>query len=494
MPRNRHILMAAAAGLLMVGVVMVRSAGMGVGGGDAGGAAAVPEALPYAEYLGAPVASAAGAAWRTGRETLGLDERGGERHPLYAALALAAMLLGSRLDVTRLAGPRVREGGSGGPGGSSGGGGGALRRPPVLLVGALAVALGCVLLTFVPGLSRSVNGSSRWLWVGPVSFQPSELVKWTLVPALAWWCAAQNAGGADGMRRFGRGLLPALGLVAAAAGLVLVEDLGTGVLIGAVALAVLLAGGARLWQLGLIAPVVAAAVAGAIATSPYRVGRLTAFLDPWADPRGTGYHPIQSLAAFADGGLFGRGLGNGTQKFHLPEDTTDFIFPVFAQELGAPGAVALVGLYLVLLWVGLAVAAGRPGPFPRLFAFGVLGTVGAQAAINLAVTTVVVPTKGIALPLVSAGGTGWVLTAFMIGLVAGLDGRGGQEAQGQEAQRHRGTEAQKAKRAGAAPRKGPRRAPGGRGGLAPALLSVPLCLCASGGRGPLPNAGGARGG
>ena len=431
MPRNSHILMAAAAGLLMIGVVMVRSAGMTLGGGDpAGGGSAVPEALPWAEHLGAPVAAVAGAAWETGRETLGLDEQGGERHLLYAALAVAAMLLGSRVDVARLVGPRVREGDTGNE---------AARRPPVLLLAALALAVGCVALTFVPGLSRSVNGSSRWLWVGPVSFQPSELVKWTLVPTLAWWCAAQNAGGAAGMRRFRRGLLPALCLVAVAAGLVLVEDLGTGVLIGGVALAVLLAGGARWWQLGLLVPVVAAAVAGAIATSPYRVRRLTAFLDPWADPRGIGYHPIQSLAAFADGGLFGRGLGNGTQKFHLPEDTTDFIFPVFAQELGAPGAVVLVALYLVLLWVGLAVAAGRVGAFPRLFAFGVLGTVGAQAAINLAVTTVVVPTKGIALPLVSAGGTGWVLTAFMIGLVAGLEGGGerGREKEGKRESQQR---------------------------------------------------------
>ena len=350
-PRDQHILMAAAVGLLMIGVVMVRSAGMSVGGGGGPANEAVPAELPYADRLGAPVAAVAGLAWETGRETLGLDERGGERHPLYAALAVAAMLLGSRIDVERLVGPREREGDP--PGGAA-----AVRRPPLLLLAALGVAVGCVALTFVPGLSRSVNGSSRWLWIGPVSFQPSELVKWTLVPAVAWWCAARGAG----MGRVWSGLAPPLGLVAVAAGMVLLEDLGTGVLIGGVALALLLAGGARWWHLGLLVPGVAAAVVAAIATSPYRVRRLTAFLDPWADPRGTGYHPIQSLAAFADGGLFGRGLGNGTQKFHLPEDTTDFIFPVYAQELGTPGAVLLVALYLVLLWVGLSVASGGRGP------------------------------------------------------------------------------------------------------------------------------------
>ncbi|BAM02955.1 cell cycle protein [Phycisphaera mikurensis NBRC 102666] len=418
--------MAAAAGLLVIGVVMVRSAGMEVVGHDrSAGEPAVPAELPFAEHLGAPVAHVAGAAWETGRGALGLDEQGGERHLLYAALAIAAMLLGSRLDVEKLAGPRVRAGDAGS---------GAARRPPVLLLLALTLAIGCVALTFVPGLSRSVNGSSRWLWVGPISFQPSELVKWTLVPALAWWCAARG----PAMKRFGSGLLPALALLAVAAGMVLLEDLGTGVLIGGVALALLLAGGARWWHLGLLAPLIGVAVAGAIATSPYRVRRLTAFLDPWADPRGTGYHPIQSLAAFADGGLFGRGLGNGTQKFHLPEDTTDFIFPIFAQELGIAGAAVLVGLYLLVLWIGLSVAAERPRAFPRLFALGVLATIGAQAATNLAVTTVVVPTKGIALPLVSAGGTGWVLTAFMIGLVAGLEREGGHE-RGREAPVNRET-------------------------------------------------------
>ena len=429
-PRDAHILLAAAAGLLMIGVVMVRSAGMTVGGGPGdAGAAPVPAELPFAEHLGRPVAAVAGAAWETGRETLGLDHAGGERHLLYAALAVAAMLLGARIDVEKLVGPRGRRAPpwEESPGFSL--------RPPVLLVVALTLAIGCVALTFLPGFSRSVNGSSRWLWIGPVSFQPSELVKWTLVPALAWWCAARG----PAMKRFWTGLAPGLLLLAVAAGMVLVEDLGTGVLIGSVALVLLLAGGARWWQLGLIVPAVGGAVVAAIATSPYRVSRLTAFLDPWADPRGTGYHPIQSLAAFADGGLFGRGLGNGTQKFHLPEDTTDFIFPVFAQELGAPGAIVLVSLYLVVLWVGLGVAARRPRTFPRLFALGVLATVGTQAAMNLAVTTVVVPTKGIALPLVSAGGTGWVLTAFMLGLVAGLESGGkGKRERGEEGKSQQG--------------------------------------------------------
>ncbi|MEO1236471.1 MAG: FtsW/RodA/SpoVE family cell cycle protein, partial [Planctomycetota bacterium] len=206
-----------------------------------------------------------------------------------------------------------------------------------------------------------------------------------------------------------------------ACGLVVVEDLGTAALIGAAAVGVLVAGGARLWQLAMLLPVAAGGLVAAILHSPYRVARLTAFLDPWADPRGTGYHPIQSMLAFAQGGVSGSGLGQSVQKHYIPEDTTDFVFPVIAEELGLGGAGLVVGLFVAILWVGLGIVRDCDHLFGRLVGIGVLLTVGLQAVINLAVVTVVVPTKGIALPLVSAGGTGWVFTAFALGLVASLD-------------------------------------------------------------------------
>lgn len=224
------------------------------------------------------------------------------------------------------------------------------------------------------------------------------------------------------MGRFTHGLLPALALIGLACGLVVIEDLGTAVLIGAVAACLLIAGGAKLWQMVLCALPAVAAVVAAIWHSPYRINRLLAFLNPWEDPQGIGYHPIQSMLAIAMGGLTGRGLGNGLQKFgYLPEDTTDFIFAIICEEMGMAGALLVVGLYIALMWLGMSIIKDCKDVFGRLLGLGVLLTVGVQAVINLAVVTVVVPTKGIALPLVSSGGTGWILTAFALGLLVALD-------------------------------------------------------------------------
>lgn len=319
---------------------------------------------------------------------------------IYAFMAVGAMLLGSRVDLHGIFRGRGWWN-------------------PVWF--AVIVALILCGMTLVPGVGKNVNGASRWLVIGPpgsgVSFQPSELMKWTLVVGLAWYCARRRGV----MHRFWWGLLPGLLLVGLACGLIVIEDLGTAALIGAVALCVLIAGGARLWQLALMLPFAVGGIVAAILHSPYRVKRLTAFMDPWADSQGTGYHPIQSMLAFAQGGVEGSGLGQSIQKYYIPEDTTDFVFPIIAEELGFGGAVLVVGLFLTILWVGFGIAKDTQDTFGRLVALGVLLTMGLQAVINLAVVTVVVPTKGIALPLISAGGTGWIFTAFALGLVASLD-------------------------------------------------------------------------
>ena len=323
------------------------------------------------------------------------------RTSLYAGLAILAMVVAVRLNIRRAL--EVRGWAN-----------------PLFPVVALSLVL--LVLTFVPGLGRSINGASRWLYLGPriwgLSFQPSELLKWVLVVAIAFWCSRRRMV----MHRFGMGLVPPLLLTAVACGLIVVEDLGTAALIALVAGCLLIAGGARLWQLVLMAPLAAAVLVAAIWHNPYRVQRLTAFFDPWSDPRGSGYHPIQSMLAIAQGGIGGRGLGNGVQKFgYLPEDTTDFIFAIICEELGLAGAVLVISLYLVILWVGLGVVRRCRDTFSRLVGLGVLLVIGLQTLINLAVVTVVVPTKGIALPLLSHGGTGWILTAAAVGMLASLD-------------------------------------------------------------------------
>jgi cell division protein FtsW len=323
------------------------------------------------------------------------------RHGAYAGLAIAAMLIASRIDIRQV---QFVEGWG---------------NPLPWLLGS-SIAL--VVLALVPGLGRSVNGASRWLYLGPaslgLSFQPSELVKWVMLAALSYWCVKRRGV----MHLFREGLGPPLVLVGVSCGLIMIEDLGTAVLIGMASVGLLIAGGARLWQLALMLPVAAGGVVIAVIQSPYRVSRLLSFLDPWSDAQGIGYHPIQSMLAIAEGGLTGRGLGNSIQKFgYLPADTTDFIFAIICEEMGVFGAAMVVFLYLMLMLIGLNIVRGCKDTFGRLFALGVTLTIGLQAMMNIAVVTVVVPTKGIALPLLSAGGTGWIVTGFALGLVAALD-------------------------------------------------------------------------
>jgi cell division protein FtsW len=376
--RSAHILIGTVLALLGLGVVMVHSAATQIAGSEPAGPLAQMQAILLS------------------------------RHTLYALLAVAIMLIASRVDVR-----------------------GMFRSHPVwnpLWIG-LILSFALVGVLLIPGVGKSVNGATRWIQIdaGPIdlTFQPSELVKWTTIVAVAWWCDARRRR----MHRFFTGLLPAVGLIGVACALIVVEDFGTAALIGAVCAALLLAGGARLWQLLLFVPPAAGACALAIVQSPYRMQRLATFLNPWQDPKGAGYHPIQSMIAFAEGGLTGSGLGGSIQKFYLPEDTTDFLFPIIAEELGLAGAATIVVLFLVILWVGFGVIKDCRDTFSRLLGLGVLLMLGTQAAMNIAVTTVVVPTKGIALPLVSAGGTGWVVTAAALGLIAALDNANQLEAQ-----------------------------------------------------------------
>ena len=290
----------------------------------------------------------------------------------------------------------------------------------------LPLAVGLCALVLLPGFGVEVNGAKRWLAIPGLglNFQPSEVMKWTLIAAVAAWCGKR----ADRMHRFGGGLLPAGLLIAVGCGLIIKEDLGTAALLGGVAVAVLVAGGARLTHLAPFVLGGLAAAAAAVMTSEYRLRRLTAFLDPWADPAGSGYHPIQSMLSFAQGGVTGVGLGQSVQKYHVPEETTDFILPVISEELGFAGVALIVGLYLVLLWSGLGVMRRRRDAVGRLLALGIVLMIAVQASVNVAVVTVVVPTKGIALPLVSAGGTGWLLTAAAVGVLAGMARREAESA------------------------------------------------------------------
>lgn len=381
--RPGHGVILAVLALLLVGVVMVNSVWLAR---TAGESAAALAGAPAADPI-----TAASLLW--GRPTL------------YAIFAMGALALGASLPM------RLLEDGEG--------------RPKVWPVAAAGVVTALLLAAvYLPGIGREVNGAHRWIEIGPLTLQPSELAKWAMPLFLAWWCVRPGTE----ISTLRRGFLPAIAVVFAVGAIVGVEDLGTAVLIVGVSGLVLLAGGVRWRHVLLLVPVGAAAVVGAILQSPYRVKRLLAWQDPFADPQGIGYHVIQSLTAISGGGLAGRGLGQGVQKFgYLPEGTTDFIFAIVCEELGLAGAAVVVGLIVGLLWCGVSIIAPRgegaamPTRFQRLLGLAILLTIGLQALINVTVVTGLAPTKGIALPFVSSGGTGWVLTAFSVGLLLAIE-------------------------------------------------------------------------
>ncbi len=286
------------------------------------------------------------------------------------------------------------------------------------------VTLTCLLL---PGFVAQSRGSSRWFalstGLGPIGFQPSELAKLALVIFLAYLLADRPVD----IRSLGRGFLPAAITVGVFVALVGKEDFGTACLFAFVGGAILLLGGCRITHLLFVAIVGAAGMAALLYMEPYRMARITSFLDIWADPRGHGYQPIQSLTAIASGGWLGTGLGAGIQKFgYLPEGHTDFIFSLICEEAGIVGGWLVIGLYCTFIWLGLRITMAAVTSFERLMAFGLTVTVGLQAAMNMAVVTVVTPTTGISLPLVSAGGSGIVAFSTAVGLLMAIAHRSAQ--------------------------------------------------------------------
>lgn len=270
---------------------------------------------------------------------------------------------------------------------------------------------------FVPRINRHF----RWIKIplGPisVSFQPSELAKWAVVFFLAAICERFG----DEIKRFWKRLVPVCTVAGVVVALIIVEDFGTAALISLLAFLMLIIAGARLWHILPPLPLLAVAFFVAVWFSPDRVRRITAFLNPdkWIDT--INYQPYQSLVALGSGGLWGKGLGRGICKYgHLPEDTTDFIFAIIGEELGFVGNAAVILLFVALIGFGILVVVRCKDPFGRLLASGIILAIAIQAALNIGVVTVVLPTKGIPLPFVSAGGTSMLLSAAAVGVLLNI--------------------------------------------------------------------------
>lgn len=282
----------------------------------------------------------------------------------------------------------------------------------------LPVALVTLVLVFVPGLGRSVNGSTRWIAVPGVTVQASEIVKLCFLLYLAGYIAQHKAALETRWKAF----LAPLGVFGVLTFMLLLEpDFGAVVVLGITALGMLFLAGVptlRFLLIGLAAVLLAGVVAMA---EPYRVARLMSFTDPWADQYGAGYQLTQSLIAFGRGSWFGVGLGNSVQKlFYLPEAHTDFVFAVLAEEWGLLGTLAMIIGFSVLGWRVLRIGRGLEERGFLYHAYLVYGTAlvfSAQAFINVGVNMGALPTKGLTLPFVSYGGSSLVISAVMVALV-----------------------------------------------------------------------------
>ena len=297
---------------------------------------------------------------------------------------------------------------------------------PVIYVLLISIILLTIVLTqrFLPIFGSFVpfrNNHYRWINIPlgalTISFQPSELAKWATVFFLAAVC--DKCG--DNINRFWKRFVPICLVVGVVAGLIIVEDFGTAALISLLAFMMLIIAGVKLWHILPPLPLAVVAFIVTVWRVPARMLRITAFLNPdrWTDS--INYQPSQSLIALGSGGLWGKGLGQGICKYgHVPEDTSDFIFAIIGEELGFAGNAAIILLFIVFIVLGILVVARCRDSFGRLLASGIVLTIAIQAALNIGVVTVVLPTKGIPLPFVSAGGTSMLLSAAAVGVLINI--------------------------------------------------------------------------
>jgi cell division protein FtsW len=283
-----------------------------------------------------------------------------------------------------------------------------------LLVGATVL----LVLVLIPPFGQAINGTRRWFRVGPVSFQPAELAKLALVVFLAGFLARRR----ETLEDFWRGFAPPLAIAGLLALLVVAQpDLGNAVTLVTLTFALLYLAGSRVRHLSLVLLAAVPLVAVAIVAAPYRLRRIMAFVDPWQDPRGSGFQIIQSWLALGAGGPLGRGIGESRQKlFYLPEAHTDFIFAILGEELGFVGAFAVVALFVVLVWRGLRIGLRAPDPFGAYLALGITVLLATQTVVNLGVVTGLLPTKGLPLPFVSFGGSALVMTMLATGVLLNI--------------------------------------------------------------------------
>ncbi len=285
---------------------------------------------------------------------------------------------------------------------------------PILMV----VTLAFMLIVLIPGIGRQVGNARRWIRFLGIGFQPSEILKLTLIIWVAGFLNRKK----EVLGYFSRGLLPSFIVIGIFCFLLLLQpDFGTAVLICMTLLLMIFAAGVKTTHM--VGSLVGLAGIGAflIFSKAYRLRRVTGFLDPWADPLDSGFQLVQSFIAFGTGGLFGRNLGNSRQKlFFLPEGHTDFIFSILAEETGFMGVLLVMVLVLLLMIKGFEISLNCPDDFGRNLAFGITSLIFLQSVFHVGVVIGLLPTKGIPLPFISYGGSSLVLCMFMVGILINI--------------------------------------------------------------------------
>ena len=281
----------------------------------------------------------------------------------------------------------------------------------------LAICLFCLGLVLLPGVGHEVGGASRWLKLPGFAFQPSEMAKIAIVIYLAY--SLNRKGSKNASLTYG--LVPHLTVLGITVGLILAEpDLGTAFSVALIAFIMMCVAGIKIWHLIAMSLVGGAVLYFEITRYAYRLRRIVAFMDPWSDPQGAGYHIIHSFYAFASGGLWGQGPGASQQKlFFLPEAHTDFIFSVLAEEVGFLGVLVVGILFIILIIRGLGIArAAAAQDYGGVYlALGTTLVVAVPAFFNMAVVTALIPTKGLPLPFFSYGGSNLLVCCAALGML-----------------------------------------------------------------------------
>jgi len=294
------------------------------------------------------------------------------------------------------------------------------RRMPWLL----GIAFLLLLAVYVPGVGKASKGAARWINARLFTFQPSELAKFVLVAFAAWTVDRAGESPKSGIRPYAG---PLLVLAVFLAAVFKEPDLGMTFIIASSFMLVLYAGGFPARWLAGTAAAGAAALAVMIAAQPYRISRMTAFIDPFAQERTAGYAVIQSLIAFSNGGFLGTGIGGGRQKlFYLPEIHTDYIFSVIGEELGFVGVAAVGACFVVVAAMAFRIGRRARDLFGRYLAMGIGTVIGLQALANMMVGLKMLPPKGMVLPFVSYGGSSLVLHLGMVGVLINISMRGAE--------------------------------------------------------------------